>query len=308
MSAYERLSLDQAEIERVLREHFPSRAAAITELKGGNLGGVYRFAHEGETYVIKFTSLAEGFETERFVSRLLTSNGIPFPKCIAVGNHGSQLSYVIFDWIEGTVLADYPDDRKARQVPELVRLLTRMNHIDVSDTNGYGRILPNGDGAHASWKECLDATFAEDQTGTFWENWTDLFRTTRLERDVFEECRARMMAYAHYNEPHRHFVHGDMHPWNILSDGERITGLIDGNFAYGDFLIDLATLEGILGRVGIIEAYESYQEQSGIAIPHFKERLIGAHYYKGLDGLRFYAKMGMDDGYDYIRGFMLNLA
>ncbi len=307
MSAYERPNLEQAEIERVLREHFPSPVADITELKGGNLGGVYRFVHEDVKYVIKFTTLPEGFETERFVSGLLTRCGIPFPKCIANGRLEPNLAYIVFDWIEGSVLADYPDDRKARQVPELVRLLTRVNHIDVSETKGYGRILPNGNGAHATWQECLDATFAEDQTGTFWENWTDLFRTTRLEKDVFEECRARMMAYARYNEPHRHFVHGDMHPWNILSDGDRITGVIDGNFAYGDYLIDLATLEGILGRVGIVEAYERYQEKSGIVIPHFKERLIGAHYYKGLDGLRFYAKMGMDDGYEYIRSFMLNL-
>ncbi|MBO9596620.1 MAG: aminoglycoside phosphotransferase family protein [Cohnella sp.] len=307
MTAYERPKLDPNDIEGILREHFSSEVTAIAELKGGNIGGVYRFVHDGGKYVIKFTDLPEGFETERFVSGLLTSNGIPFPKCIAVGKLGPRFSYVIFDWIEGSVLADYPDDRKALQIPELVRLLTRMNHIDVSETKGYGRILPNGDGAHASWRECLDTTFAEDQTGTFWENWTELFRTSRLEKDVFDECHARMMAYARYNEPHRHFVHGDMHPWNILSDGERIAGLIDGNFAYGDFLIDLATLEGILGRVGIIEAYERYQEQSGIVIPQFKERLIGAHYYKGLDGLRFYAKMGMDDGYDYIRSFMLNL-
>lgn len=307
MTAYEKPNMAPAEIERILREHFPSEVTAITELKGGNLGSVFRFVHERDQYVIKFTELTEGFETERFVSGLLTSYGIPFPKCIAVGKVGPRLSYVIFDWIEGSVLADYPDDRKAMQIPELVRLLTRMNHVDVSTTHGYGGIQPNGDGRYASWRECLDATFAEDQTGTFWENWTDLFRTTRLEKDVFEECRARMMAYARYNEAHRHFVHGDMHPWNILSDGERITGFIDGNFAYGDFLVDLATLEGILGRVGIIEAYERHQEQAGIVIPDFKERLIGAHYYKGLDGLRFYAKMGMDDGYDYIRGFMLNL-
>ena len=50
-----------------------------------------------------------------------------------------------------------------------------------------------------------------------------------------------------------------------------------------------------------------FQEREGIVIPQFDQRLIGAYYYKGLDGLRFYAKMGRKDDYDHLKTFLLNL-
>lgn len=149
--------------------------------------------------------------------------------------------------------------------------------------------------------------FSEDQTGTFWEGWHDLFHTTCLEKDIFDECYTRLLAYSSYNEPHRYFIHGDFHPWNILSDCQRITGIIDGNCAYGDFLVDLATLEGTLGELDVVQAYWEYQEQEGIVIPNFQERLIGARYFKGLDGLRFFAKMGWNGAYDQLRDTLINL-
>jgi hypothetical protein len=43
-----------------------------------------------------------------------------------------------------------------------------------------------------------------------------------------------------------------------LSDGQRITGIIDGNFAYGDFLVDLATLYGTMGELNVVQAYQDY--------------------------------------------------
>lgn len=59
--------------------------------------------------------------------------------------------------------------------------------------------------------------------------------------------------------------------------------------------------------LGVIQEYQNYQIQTGIIIPNFKERLIGARYYNGLIGLRFYAKMGWNGIYFQLRNELLNL-
>jgi hygromycin-B 4-O-kinase len=306
MAAYEKPSLDIADVEEVLRNHFGSTGVEITPMTGGNLSSVYSFRHEGKGYVIKFSDMEGAYETERFISDLLSSQGIPFPKCLGQGKVG-PLAYTILERIDGANLADFSVEQKKSQLPELIRILTRMNHVELGSTSGFGWIKPTGNGAFPTWKDHMFANFAEDQSGNFWEGWYDLFQTTCLEKDVFDECYSRLMAYLAYNEPHRYFIHGDVHPWNILSDGKRITGIIDGNCAYGDFLVDLAILDRHMVGFDVIQAYQDYQEQAGIMIPDFKERLIGAYYFKGLDGLRFYAKMGWNDAYYGTRNFLLNL-
>ncbi|WP_274654393.1 phosphotransferase family protein [Paenibacillus humicola] len=307
MTAYEKPSLAISEVESVLKTHFRSKTEAITPLAGGNLSLVFSFSHEGKGYVIKFSDLEGAYQTERYISDLLSGQaGIPYPRCVGQGKTG-PLAYSIMERMDGRNLADFPAEQQIRRLPELIRILTHLNQVDVGTTSGYGWIRPDGSGAYRTWKEYAAASFAEDQTGTFWENWYDLFQSTCLEKDVFDECYSRLMAYIPYNEPHRGFIHGDFHQWNILSDGTRITGIIDGNCAYGDFLVDLAIFDRHMAGRGVVQAYLEYQEQMGIAIPNFNERLTGAYYFKGMDGLRFYAKMGWKDAYFGTRNFLLGL-
>ncbi|WP_141097509.1 phosphotransferase [Paenibacillus aquistagni] len=123
-----------------------------------------------------------------------------------------------------------------------------------------------------------------------------------LEKDVFDECFNRLLPYIAYNEPHRHFIHGDCHPWNILSDG-----IIDGNCKYGDALIDIVTLDRYMKEFQVIDRYRAYLEANEVLIPHFDERIIGAKLYMGLESMRFYSKMGWNDAYAELRDEMLSL-
>ncbi|WP_336789685.1 phosphotransferase family protein [Paenibacillus sp. MMO-177] len=306
MTAYEKPRLGVSEIEEVLRKHFGPGAAEITPLTGGNLSTVFSFVHESNGYVVKFSELEDAYQTEGFVSDLLSGQGVTFPRCLALGRYG-PLSYIIMERMGGRNLADYTVEQQASHLPELISILTRLAGVDVESTKGFGWIGPDGNGAYASWKDFVIACNAEDQTGTFWENWHDLYRTSCLERDVYEEIYNRLMSCISYNEPHRGFIHGDFHQWNILSNGDYITGIIDGNYMYGDSLVDLAILDRHMPWSGAIKAYQGFQAKCGITIPNFNERLIGAYYFKGLDGLRFYAKMGWKDAYQSIRHFLLNL-
>lgn len=308
MSVYKKPHLHVSEVETTLNNYFGSTVSTIEPIASdnGNLSSVFSFVFEEKGYVIKFSDLEGAYELEPIISRLLSTQGVPFPRCVGQGKL-ANLNFVISDLIVGQTLDHYSFEQKQQQLPELMKLMWQMNHVDLGTTIGFGSITTTGDGQYSTWKQCIVSTYAEDQSGTFWDNWDNLFKTSFLEKDVFEECYSRLLEYAAFNAPHRYFIHGDFHQWNILSDGQRITGIVDGNFAYGDFLIDLAVLATHMPYCNIIQTYQNYLDQANVIIPDFKERLLGAYYFKGLDGLRFYAKMGQKDAYNSMRSFLLNL-
>ncbi|CAG7597082.1 hypothetical protein PAESOLCIP111_00116 [Paenibacillus solanacearum] len=309
MTAYTKPTVEIHEVEVVLRKHFGSQLTRITSLTGGNLSTVFSFMLLDKEYVIKFSDLAGGFKTEKFISTLLSSQGIPFPLCVGLGSFKS-LNYLISEKIIGHSLKDCSYEQQRRMIPDVIQILTRMNHVKLGTTKGYGKINSSGNGTYTSWKEYIIASYAEEQAGSFWEGWHRLFKTSCLEKDVFDECYNRLLAYSIYNEPHRYFIHGDFHQSNILSNGQQITGVIDSNGKYGDFLVDLASLDRHLKtrlNLDVVQRYQDYQQQLDIAIPHFTERLIGAKYYNGLIGLRFYAMMGWNDSYFELRDDLLSL-
>ncbi|MNC31568.1 Hygromycin-B 4-O-kinase [compost metagenome] len=210
--------------------------------------------------------------------------------------------------MEGSPLVSYPAEEKRRQFPRLFRILTQLHSADISGTTGFGWLTPSGNGAYGSWEEYVAAMFGEEQEpGNFWHNWTELFQTSCLEKDVFGECYSRLLAYLPYNAPHRHLLHGDVHAWNLLSDGTDITGIVDGNFLYGDVWVDVVNLDRHLERMHVVEAYLDGLGESAEEVPHFRERLKGAYYFKGVDALRFYAKMGNRQAYEWTKQFLLGL-
>jgi hygromycin-B 4-O-kinase len=295
-----------AEVNDVLHRFWGKKAQDIVAAEGGNMSSVYFFAVDGKRYVIRFSSLENAFDREQEIAVLLTSQEIPYPKIGGIGKAG-DFTYCVSERAEGIVFADLQPERKAALLPEIIHIIAKMNQIELGETTGYGPMIARYNGEFASWEQFVTSFYGEDQSGTFWENWHELFHSTCLERDVFEEIYSRMIAYSAYNAPHRHFVHNDCHPWNIISDGYSITAIIDAGFLYGDFMIDIASFEDAVPGEDVAEAFRVYYEDTGRAIVNFEERLLGARYFKGLDALRFYAKMGWNDAYEQLRDKLLLL-
>jgi len=296
-----------ARVQALLEERFgrPIRRLAAADVTG-NFSSVYFFEYEGAEYVIRFGQANAEYRKEQRIADLLASQGVPYPRIHAVGEEAGLL-YAVSERVQGNILADLGDRQKIAVLPELVREIARMNQIDIGATAGYGHLNNDGNGGHADWSACVEAMFAERQPGSFWDKWTELFETSCMEREAFEELYPRLLAYSRYNAPHRYFVHNDCHQWNILSDGRRITGIIDSNAWYGDFLIDIVSIEDAIPGTDVAEHFRRHYEAIGRPIAHYEERLRGARYLKGLDCLRFYAKMGWDHAYCELRDRLLRL-
>ncbi len=143
--------------------------------------------------------------------------------------------------------------------------------------------------------------FLKEQSG-FWEGWYSLFEHSFLERDVFEHLYAIMMDLAKCSPGERYLVHGDFHLGNMLTDGRTVTGIVDWEMAmYGDFVFDLATQHLWTPQLQIPQMVRDVWTSEGREIPKFEERLRCALLFKGLDGLRFYAKKGDRNAYGMVK-------
>lgn len=234
-------SVTAAEAGQLIKDTCGIQAEQLTALEGGNLSKVFSFQAEGRQYVIRFNEMEDAYHTEAYIADLLSSQGIPFPAVYAQGLHKTY-SYCISERISGHTLSELDTGGRKLLLPELLRVIAAMNNVRLSDhSSGYGFINAEGNGSHQSWDEFIRAFYAKEQQG-YWSDWQELFNTSCLEREVFDECYGRLLGFSKYNAPHRYFVHNDCHEWNILTRGRSITGIIDSNGIYGDFMIDIATI------------------------------------------------------------------
>lgn len=124
MVMYEKPKLAISEIEKVLENHLGPGSTEIKPLSGGNISNVFSFNHEGKGYVVKFSDLEGAYETEHYVSHLLSGQNIPFPKCLAIGRI-NQLTYIIMERMEGRNLSDFTAEEQTHQLPEIISILKK---------------------------------------------------------------------------------------------------------------------------------------------------------------------------------------
>lgn len=173
-------------------------------------------------------------------------------------------------------------------------------------SRGYGPWDQEGTGEAASWHDFLAAVI-ENKTAGFYQDWHALFRSSFLERAVYDAVYRHMLHLLPYCPAERALLHGDLHFDNLLTAGQRITGVLDwGNACYGDPLYDVAWLGRWTAWGAPLVDAALLRARYG-ATPHYDARLICYECFLGLDDLRFYAKTGRRAEYAAIRDRLLAL-
>jgi len=290
----------------LLRARFGAGVGAILPLMGGEFSRAFAFDAGDRAYVVRVSesALAAGaFAKDEYASRRFAAPGLPIPRVVARGAFAG-LQFAISERAAGDRVAALPPSRRAALAPALLDLLDRLAAADVGGSRGYGPWAAVADGEFTTWHAFLVA-IAADRTGGYYRDWHDLFRTSFLERDLFDALYGRMLTLAAHCPEERHLLHGDLHFDNLLSDGERITGVIDwGNALYGDPLYDAAWL-GRVNSLGEQFVPPVLLDARYGALPYYRERLACYELALGLDDLRFYAKTGRREQYDAIRALLL---
>jgi hygromycin-B 4-O-kinase len=166
-----------------------------------------------------------------------------------------------------------------------------ISSSDIAGIEGYGQFNEEGATEHATCRDFLLDTFAEDQQG-YWYNWKDMFETTVMDRDFFAAYYKEMEDRIPYCEGRRYLVNNNTFFDNMITDGKTTVGFPDwSRSGIGDFLLDYAIMDLHKPYLRIPELLSRYCARRNIVIPDFQERFLCMAYYKGIDVLRWHASI-----------------
>lgn len=165
------------------------------------------------------------------------------PKIIKFGEFRSGISYlyIIYKKISGDNLAKLIDERKIsffslkaiyRNIGKEIKIIHRKKFIGFGDINNSSKLgveVKAGDW-YAFFSKVLGNCLNKIKKGYFAKDFFVLEKY--VERGLLNIKNTKVIPT---------LLHGDLEPWNIIVRGERVVGIIDGEFAFsGHNLIDLA--------------------------------------------------------------------
>jgi hygromycin-B 4-O-kinase len=300
-----KLDMNVNQAEEILKEVFDESVTQVSSIEMGQLSKVFSFMAKDKCYVVHFRNNEESFIKADYMYKA-HGDKLLIPQVVKTGKI-DEIFFSISDKIKGKPISSYSASEQNIIINDVAKHFTNMSHIDIESSKGFGLIFPNGLASYKSWGEVLAGFFREDQEG-FYKDWTKLYKQSFLEKSLFQEGYLAMMELSKYSPGKPYLVHGDFHLWNMLSDGNRVTGLVDWELAmYGDFMFDLGVLHLWTPHLDFPQKVRNLWLEVGSDIIYFEERLRCHMLFKAIDGLRFYAKQEAKPSYDYIREKVVTL-
>lgn len=294
----------------LLHERFGDNVIDIRPLTGGVFSRAFAFVADDRDYVIRLNRevhARQSFAKDDYAWRHFASPALPIPRIIAAGE-SAGFHYAIGEKVAGRTLnACSPAERRA-VLPALLETVEAVGRADVTGTGGYGDWDGDGHGTFASWRGYL-ASITDNHTDGFYEDWRRYYDESFLERDVFESVATRMLELLEHCPEERSLVHNDLHFENVMSDGTRITGVLDwANALYGDPLYDVAWLIWQAANPGwwFDDGVEILMARFG-TLPAAATRIACYQLHIGLDHLRYYTRTNQRARYDFCRAWLLSL-
>ncbi len=299
-----------ARVRALLREQLADEVTDLERLKGGVFSRAYGFRAGGESFVVRLSSAphaAEAFAKDDYAARHFASPSLPIPRITAIGVLDDE-DFSIGERMPGRTLEELTPTERLPVLPAKLETLDAIIRTDVSGSRGYGDWDGTGTGKFATWRGYLE-TIVDNQAEGFYGNWHALFRESFLEREVYDLAYRHMLRLSATCPEDRALIHNDYQFENVLTDGRRITGVIDwANALYGDPLYEVARLIWWSAWPGwwYDDVADLMQARYGAA-PRFAERIACYTCHLVLDDLRYYATQRLHPQYEMARDRLLAL-
>ena len=299
-------AITQATIRAVLENHFAEAVEDLTTIRPGHFAQVYGFRVGSIEYVIRAvtSTKATSFTKEQFIFTQLLSKQVPIPIPIPQHVHIGQTDtfhFAISYRIPGVPLDTLSQADYDQVLPELIRLLDAIHQTDVSDYAGYGSFADNGFAACSSWHTYLAEIKNEESEELFYGKWHRLFDETYLDRGLFYRLYQQMADHLPFCSEERYLLHGDYGFDNVLVKGGAVSGILDWSQAkYGDPLYEVARLDFWSPDTGYRSRFHEYYQAQDGGVSAFAERIRCYQCHNAMDALRFFAKNGDKQAYDWI--------
>lgn len=167
------------------------------------------------------------FYVESLAAKIALENGLPAYKTYCIHELGSEddISYQVIEKLDGDTvqfsLKENPE-REEQLVYEMGKTMAKLHKIKV---NGFGPFdneqAKNGNlkGLHKSLKDSINAGLEE--------NLERLVKYNILTKEVADKMKKLFDNNALLNSDTSVLIHNDFADWNLLTDGNTITGVID---------------------------------------------------------------------------------
>jgi hygromycin-B 4-O-kinase len=295
--------VEPEQVLTLLQRHFKEPINNLKTREGGQVAHTFAFQVNEQEYILRFNDASHmpiSFAKEAVLAQSIASSHIPFPPVIQAGKW-RRLHFAISQKVPGQMLTDLPIQEVIQLLPEVITILDAIHHIDVSQSKNYGIFDGQGLAPYSDWRSSLLQVKEEEQDWNYFGKWHVLFEQTFLEKKLFDDIFTHMVELLDYCPAERYLVHGDYNFRNILAHEGKITGVVDWiNAQYGDFVYDIAGLDFWLPGLNMGERCLHYYQEHHIHIPFYKERLLCYECYIMLIAMRFFAKKGDEQAYQWI--------
>jgi hygromycin-B 4-O-kinase len=197
----------------------------------GEESQAFGFWLRGQEFVVRVNPSAAGFAKDRFAFQRFAAADLPIPEVVALGQVDAWHAACVTRRLPGVTLQACDGATLARVADQVGDVLGVIGAADLRGTAGFEEFDERGRGAHASWREFLGVPLGYPWASAGPPAGPVAVRTLlpALGR-LLDAC-----------PEERRLVHFDFGSNNVLTDGERVTGVLDwAEAAFGDPLFDVA--------------------------------------------------------------------
>lgn len=228
-------TVSSSSVEQLLRQRL-GEVTHLHQLTEGLASQAFGFRHDGSEYVIRIKSWLGGFQKDAFVSRTFASAHLPIPEVITVDRFDHDLAFCLSRRAPGMRLHDLDTAEMRAVTGPTAEIMRTIAEADVSGTTGFGRFDASGMGPYCTWRAFLLGM--GDAQRHDWQA-----HASQVDLDVVNRLLQAVEQLSEHCPEERHLVHGDFGSYNVLTDGTRITALIDWDLAlFGDPLYEVANV------------------------------------------------------------------
>jgi hygromycin-B 4-O-kinase len=197
---------------------------------------VFSFRLQDQDFVMRIGLDVSAYCRDSLVARF--AGHFPVPRVFETGNFDETRHYAISEKMPGWELRMLPLNKALKMLPLLSETAGRIHAADISGSRGFGVFDHAGNGVASSWKEFLLSYHRYRDS----DQWKKDLAGNIPGAGLLDHCLKRMEVFIPCCPERRRLVHGDFSFNNILSDGRRITGVVDWQYcSAGDEVFDFAT-------------------------------------------------------------------